>query len=216
MVHSGGLVWPDGEGPSLIVDDGGDATLFVHKAAEFEKSGKVPAFNPDKDPEEWGVILRSLSQRAVEESGRWTRRPGHSRRERGDDDGRAPAVSDEEEGDTAVPRHQRQQLGDQEQVRQHLRMPSLAAGRPGARDRRHARRQGRVRRRLRRSRQGLRAGAPRPGLPCRRHRNRSDCALQAAMEGYEVNTLENVVDRWTSSSRRPATSTSSPPSTWRR
>src|SRR5213593_3423570 len=39
------LVWPDGAGPSLIVDDGGDATLFVHKAAEFEKAGKVPAFN---------------------------------------------------------------------------------------------------------------------------------------------------------------------------
>jgi adenosylhomocysteinase len=44
-------------GPTLIVDDGGDATLFVHKAAEFEKAGKVPAFNPSKEPEEWGVIL---------------------------------------------------------------------------------------------------------------------------------------------------------------
>src|SRR6187549_4265227 len=40
------LVWPDGKGPSLIVDDGGDATLFVHKAYEYEKAGKVPAFNP--------------------------------------------------------------------------------------------------------------------------------------------------------------------------
>src|SRR3954467_5284177 len=55
------LVWPDGNGPTLIVDDGGDATLFVHKVAEFEKAGKVPAFNPDKDPEEWGVILNSIS-----------------------------------------------------------------------------------------------------------------------------------------------------------
>ena len=36
------LVWPDGSGPTLIVDDGGDATLFVHKALEFEKAGKVP------------------------------------------------------------------------------------------------------------------------------------------------------------------------------
>src|SRR5215510_14618588 len=41
------LVWPDGKGPNLIVDDGGDATLFVHKAFEYEKAGKVPAFNPD-------------------------------------------------------------------------------------------------------------------------------------------------------------------------
>jgi adenosylhomocysteinase len=44
------LVWPDGQGPTLIVDDGGDATLFVHKAFQFEKAGKVPAFNPDKEP----------------------------------------------------------------------------------------------------------------------------------------------------------------------
>src|SRR6185312_3533528 len=50
------LVWPDGNGPSLIVDDGGDATLFVHKANEYEKAGKVPAFNAEKEPEEWGVI----------------------------------------------------------------------------------------------------------------------------------------------------------------
>src|SRR5215213_4825310 len=56
------LVWPDGSGPTLIVDDGGDATLFVHKAAEFEQAGKVPAFNPEKEPEEWGVILNSITQ----------------------------------------------------------------------------------------------------------------------------------------------------------
>ena len=66
------LVWPDGKGPSLIVDDGGDATLFVHKAAEYEKAGKVPAFNPDKDPEEWGVILKSLSNELSKNPGRWT------------------------------------------------------------------------------------------------------------------------------------------------
>src|SRR2546428_3946072 len=51
------LVWPDGSGPHLIVDDGGDATLLVHKGAEFERAGKVPDFDPDNDPEEWGVIL---------------------------------------------------------------------------------------------------------------------------------------------------------------
>src|SRR5215212_2002188 len=55
------LVWPDGSGPTLIVDDGGDATLFVHKALEFEKAGVVPTFNPDKDAEEWGVILNAIS-----------------------------------------------------------------------------------------------------------------------------------------------------------
>src|SRR5437773_5089705 len=66
------LVWPDGSGPTLIVDDGGDATLFVHKAAEFEKAGKVPAFNPDKEPEEWGVILNTISRELKSNPGRWT------------------------------------------------------------------------------------------------------------------------------------------------
>jgi len=66
------LVWPDGAGPSLIVDDGGDATLFVHKASEFEKAGTVPAFNPDKDPEEWGVILNTLARELKTNPGRWT------------------------------------------------------------------------------------------------------------------------------------------------
>src|SRR5499426_574592 len=66
------LVWPDGAGPTLIVDDGGDATLFVHKAFEYEKAGAVPAFNPDKDPEEWGVILKALSNELSKNPGRWT------------------------------------------------------------------------------------------------------------------------------------------------
>ncbi|HZI80676.1 MAG TPA: adenosylhomocysteinase, partial [Vicinamibacterales bacterium] len=66
------LVWPDGKGPTLIVDDGGDATLFVHKAAEFEKAGKVPAFNAATEPEEWGVILKALSDELTKNPGRWT------------------------------------------------------------------------------------------------------------------------------------------------
>src|SRR5512138_1292236 len=52
------LTWPDGTGPDLIVDDGGDATLFVHKAREFELAGKVPAFDAANHPEERGVILK--------------------------------------------------------------------------------------------------------------------------------------------------------------
>jgi adenosylhomocysteinase len=51
------LTWPDGSGPTLIVDDGGDATLLLHKGIEFEKAGAVPAFDAENDPEEWGVIL---------------------------------------------------------------------------------------------------------------------------------------------------------------
>ncbi|MHB1048342.1 MAG: adenosylhomocysteinase [Thermoanaerobaculia bacterium] len=54
------IEWPDGSGPTLIVDDGGDATLLVHKGLEFETAGKVPAFDPKNDPEEWGVILELI------------------------------------------------------------------------------------------------------------------------------------------------------------
>src|SRR6266853_4974458 len=51
------LEWPDGSGPTSIVDDGGDATLVLHRGVEYEKAGTVPAFDADKHPEEWGVIL---------------------------------------------------------------------------------------------------------------------------------------------------------------
>ncbi len=67
------LVWPDGSGPNLIVDDGGDATLVVHKGLEFERAGAVPAFDPDKDPEEWGVILDLLRKVQREDKTQWTR-----------------------------------------------------------------------------------------------------------------------------------------------
>jgi adenosylhomocysteinase len=66
------LTWPDGKGPSLIVDDGGDSTLWVHKAAEFEKAGKVPAFNAATEPEEWGVILKFLNEELSKNPGKWT------------------------------------------------------------------------------------------------------------------------------------------------
>ncbi|MEO0476214.1 MAG: adenosylhomocysteinase, partial [Planctomycetota bacterium] len=54
------LDFGDGVGPDLIVDDGGDATLLIHKGVEFEAAGEVPAFDADNDPEEWGVILETL------------------------------------------------------------------------------------------------------------------------------------------------------------
>src|SRR6478752_4368599 len=67
------LRWPDNSGPVQIVDDGGDATLFVHKALEFETAGKVPAFNPSSDPEEWGVILSTISKELKARPGVWTK-----------------------------------------------------------------------------------------------------------------------------------------------
>ena len=66
------LVWPDGKGPTLIVDDGGDATLFVHKALEWEQAGKVPDFDSKQDPEEWGVILDTARAQLAAHPGRWS------------------------------------------------------------------------------------------------------------------------------------------------
>jgi len=66
------LRWPDGHGPNLIVDDGGDATLLVHKGREFELAGAIPEFDPENDPEEWGVILDLLRDTMAKEPGRWT------------------------------------------------------------------------------------------------------------------------------------------------
>ena len=67
------LVWPDGSGPDLIVDDGGDATLFVHKGFEYERAGAVPVFNPETEPEEWGVILDSLREVQKKDPSQWQR-----------------------------------------------------------------------------------------------------------------------------------------------
>jgi adenosylhomocysteinase len=67
------LVWPDGDGPNLLLDDGGDATLLVHRGAEYEKSGTIPTFDPENDPEEWGVILDTLRRTITEQPGMWTR-----------------------------------------------------------------------------------------------------------------------------------------------
>jgi adenosylhomocysteinase len=65
------LVWPDGDGPNMILDDGGDATLLVHKGVEFEKAGEVP--DPSTaDSEEFEVVLRVLQRSLVEDPRRWT------------------------------------------------------------------------------------------------------------------------------------------------
>ncbi|HEX7681482.1 MAG TPA: adenosylhomocysteinase, partial [Thermoanaerobaculia bacterium] len=67
------LQWPDGAGPNLIVDDGGDATLLVHKGVEFEGKGHVPDFDESAEPEEWGVILDLLRAELKRDPKRWTR-----------------------------------------------------------------------------------------------------------------------------------------------
>ena len=64
--------WPNGEGPNMILDDGGDVTLLVHKGVQFEKAGVVPSTDPS-DSEEYAVILDTLRRSLVEDPQRFTR-----------------------------------------------------------------------------------------------------------------------------------------------
>ena len=66
------LLWPDGEGPNMILDDGGDATLLVHKGVEFEKAGAVP--DPaSAESEEFRIVLETLQRGLGEDPERWTK-----------------------------------------------------------------------------------------------------------------------------------------------
>ncbi|MFL5898608.1 MAG: adenosylhomocysteinase, partial [Solirubrobacterales bacterium] len=66
------LSWPGGEGPNMVLDDGGDATLLVHKGVEFEKAGSVP--DPDSaESEEFKIVLRTLQRSLEEDPQRWTK-----------------------------------------------------------------------------------------------------------------------------------------------
>jgi len=65
------LLWPEGEGPNMILDDGGDATLLIHKGVEFEAAGAVP--DPSTaDSEEFRIILECLTASLAEDAQRWT------------------------------------------------------------------------------------------------------------------------------------------------
>ncbi len=65
------LLWPGQTGPNMILDDGGDATMLVHKGAEYEAAGYVP--DPaGADSEEFGVVLTLLQKSLAEDPKRWT------------------------------------------------------------------------------------------------------------------------------------------------
>jgi adenosylhomocysteinase len=65
------LTWPDG-GPNMLLDDGGDATLLVHKGGEFERAGAVP--DPaGADSEEFRVVLELLQRSLETDPEKWTR-----------------------------------------------------------------------------------------------------------------------------------------------
>jgi adenosylhomocysteinase len=190
------LTWPDGSGPTLIVDDGGDATLLVHKGAEFEKAGAVPDFDPHEDPEEWGVILELLRREQKTHPGRWTKLAAGIR-----------GVS--EETTTGVHRlYQMEKEGS-------LLFPAINVNDSVTKSKfdniygcRHSLPDG-----LMRATDVMLGGklavvcgygevgkgcaAALRGQGCRVVVTEIDpiCALQAAMDGYEVTTLDEVVDR---------------------
>jgi len=188
------LRWPDGSGPVQIVDDGGDATLFVHKALEFETAGKVPEFNAAKDPEEWGVILNTLRRELKEKPGVWSKIAKGVR-----------GVS--EETTTGVHRlYQMQEAGT-------LLFPSINVNDSVTKSKfdniygcRHSLPDGLMRATdvmlggkvavvLGYGEVGKGSAQALRGQGCRVIVTEIDpiCALQASMEGYEVNTIENVV-----------------------
>src|ERR671936_1394802 len=66
------LTWPDGDGPNMILDDGGDATLLVHKGVEYEKAGAVP--DPaSAESDEFRIVLETLQRSLADDPQRWTR-----------------------------------------------------------------------------------------------------------------------------------------------
>ena len=160
----------------MILDDGGDATLLVHLGTQAETDPSCISHPTNEEETElFASIKRKLatgSQVLLAPQGR------HQGRDRGDDHGGQAPVHDAQGRQARLPRHQRQRLGHQVEVRQSLRLPRVAGRRHQARDRRDDRRQGGGGRRLRRRGQGLRAGAARALRPGVDHRDRSD--LRAA------------------------------------
>src|SRR6195952_328436 len=66
------LNWPDEDGPNMILDDGGDATLLVHKGVEYEAAGAVP--DPSTaDSEEFRLVLETLTRSLESDATRWTK-----------------------------------------------------------------------------------------------------------------------------------------------
>src|ERR1700704_1786581 len=170
------LVWPDGSGPNLLLDDGGDATLLVHKGVEFEKAGRVPEFDVNKDSEEYGVILGLLKREFKKDPQRWTRMSKDLR-----------GVS--EETTTGVHRlYQMMETGT-------LLFPAINVNDSVTKSKfdniygcRHSLPDG-----LARATDVMLGGKVAVGVGF--GEVGKGCALQAAMEGYQVATIDDVVDQ---------------------
>jgi len=67
------LTWPDGTGPDLIVDDGGDATLMVHQGAKIEKDPSILDEDVSEKPEDWQEIIGKLKETYNNQQDKWTK-----------------------------------------------------------------------------------------------------------------------------------------------
>ncbi len=182
------LTWPDGSGPDLIVDDGGDATLFVHQGVKVEKNPTL--LQQATDNKEFQIILERLKHSLRQDKGRWQRIA-------------ASILGVSEETTKGVHRlYQMERNGE-------LLFPAInvndsvtkskfdnlygcresLARRDQTRHGYHGRGQDCRCLRIRRCGQGL--GPVHEEFRCRVIVTEIDpiCALQAAMEGYEVKTL---------------------------
>jgi len=189
------LEWPDGSGPNAIVDDGGDATLLLHKGLEFERAEKVPDFNPETDSEEYGVILALLKEKQEKDPERWHRLTANVR-----------GVS--EETTTGVNRlYQMQRSGT-------LLFPAINVNDSVTKSKfdniygcRHSLPDGLMRATdvMLGGKVAVVAGFGEVGKGCAQSLRGQGCrvivteidpicALQAAMEGYEVKTMDEVVE----------------------
>ena len=197
MVLGAGPRLADGEGPNMLLDDGGDVTLLVHKGVEYEKAGAVPDPRRRRAEEHEGRSVHAPALARAADANRYT--PHRPATIKGVTEETTTGVHRlyeiAEDRRPAVPGHQRQRLGDEVEVRQPLRLPPLADRRHQPRDRRDDRRQGRASSAAtatsaRAARESLRGQGARVLV------TEIDpiCALQAAMEGYEVVTLDDVVD----------------------
>jgi len=189
------LAWPDHEGPTLIVDDGGDATLLVHKGAEYGHLGAVPPFDTDNEPEEWGVILDLIRTRIAADPDYFIRMANEIK-----------GVS--EETTTGVLRlHEMEAMGQ-------LLFPALNVNDSVTKSKfdnvygcRHSLIDGlnRATDVMLGGKVAVVAGYGEVGKGCAEALKGQGCrvvvaeidpicALQAAMDGFEVNTIENLVD----------------------
>ena len=126
------IKFPNGKGPELVVDDGGDVTLLIHKGYQLEEGDKwVDSASGSHEESVIKAFAEEGLQAGLQVLAQY--REGLEGRFRRDDHRRASPLPDEGSGQAARSRHQRERFGDEVEVRQPLRLPRIAGGRHQAR-----------------------------------------------------------------------------------